>query len=96
MYDLFHADDRGEAQLPCFMKVNIKLSSYALGPLTSINLERILVSLKGQDLGARTSPLFLFPGTREGKVKWSKKNLAFSLMYVEQEQEDMGWPVCDC
>lgn len=33
------------------MKVNIKLSSYALGPLTSINLERILVSLKCQDLG---------------------------------------------
>ena len=51
MYDLSHADGRGEAQLPCFMKVNIKLSSYALGSLTSINLERILVSLKCQDLG---------------------------------------------
>lgn len=51
VYDLSRADGRGEAQLPCFMKVNIKLSSYALGSLTSINLERILVSLKCQDLG---------------------------------------------
>lgn len=77
VYDLFHADDRGEAQLPCFMKVNIKLSSYTLGPLTSINLERILVSLKGRDLGKPDISIVPVSRYMWRQSKVEKKNLCF-------------------
>lgn len=91
VYDLFRADGRGEAQLPCFMKVNIKLSSYALGPLTSINLERILVSLKCQDLGKLD--ISIVPVSRyhmKAKKSGKEKSLLFLLHTWDKNRKIWG------
>lgn len=82
--------------MPCFMKVNIRFISPWFGRYPSKKEPCFPPEAKSWENWNHHCSCFLGAMSRQAKVGGGNLYFPFSYICVEQQNESMWWPICNC